>query len=179
MVKQAPVDGRLTTFDRSRRVALTTFVIYRHSTLTTTVPLILLSQATILEGRTNIGEGPFGARCEGSWTKSRMPSRIGPHASSHHIMVRSPNRVLTPAEKGLENAHFIFCNPFQNLRLGCTKMITKDSSNTCAFLTYFSAGVSARLGRRLALTMRSSPKWSTHTSGKGPRKRTCHFAWDA
>ena len=45
-------------------------------------------------------------------------------------MVRSPNRVLTPAEKGLENRsltpaeksleneHFIVCNPFQNLRLG-------------------------------------------------------------
>ena len=33
-------------------------------------------------------------------------------------IVRSPNRVLTPAEKGLENAHFIVCNPFQNLRFG-------------------------------------------------------------
>ena len=28
------------------------------------------------------------------------------------------NRVLTPAEKGLENAHFIVCSPFQNRRLG-------------------------------------------------------------
>ena len=32
-------------------------------------------------------------------------------------MVRSPNRVLTPAEKGLEIAHFIFGNSFQNLRV--------------------------------------------------------------
>ena len=33
------------------------------------------------------------------------------------LMVRSPNRVLTPAEKGVENTHLIFCNSFQNLRL--------------------------------------------------------------
>ena len=28
-------------------------------------------------------------------------------------MVSSPNRVLTPAEKTLENVHFVFCNYFQ------------------------------------------------------------------
>ena len=37
-------------------------------------------------------------------------------------MVRSPNRALTPAEKSTENAHFIFCNPFQNLRLGTIQL---------------------------------------------------------
>ena len=42
--------------------------------------------------------------------------------SHQRIRNRSPNRVLTPADKDLENAHFIFCSPFQNLRLGSIKL---------------------------------------------------------
>ena len=38
------------------------------------------------------------------------------------LMARSPNRVLTPEEKGIENTHFIFCNPFQNRLLGGIKL---------------------------------------------------------